>query len=45
MDLILQKAITIMGKIESAVAEVKAMECTETSVKVMHACPREGAKE
>ncbi len=44
-DLTLQKAITIAGQIESAVAEAKAMERTETSVKVVHTGSREGAKQ
>ncbi len=44
-DLTLQKAITITGQIESAVAEAKAMERTETSVKVVHTGSREGAKQ
>lgn len=43
--LTLQKAITIAGQIESAVAEVKAMEHTETSVKVVHTGSLEGAKQ
>ncbi len=42
-DLTLQKAITIAGQIESAVA--KAMERTETSVKVVHTGSREGEKQ
>ncbi|KAI7797371.1 hypothetical protein IRJ41_000339 [Triplophysa rosa] len=44
-DLTLQKAITIAGQIESAVAEAKAMEHTETSVKVVHTGSRDGAKQ
>ncbi|KAL1277184.1 hypothetical protein QQF64_023857 [Cirrhinus molitorella] len=44
-DLTLQKVITIAGQIESAVAEAKAMEQTETSVKVVHTGLRDGAKQ
>uniref|UniRef100_A0A8C1GVZ8 Uncharacterized protein n=1 Tax=Cyprinus carpio TaxID=7962 RepID=A0A8C1GVZ8_CYPCA len=41
-DLTLQKAVTIAGQIESAVAEAKAMESTETSVNAVHSRSREG---
>lgn len=44
MDLTLQKAITITGQIESAVAEAKALERTEASVKVVPTGSYDGAK-
>lgn len=44
-DLTLQKAITIAGQLESAVAEAKAMERTDTSVNMVHTGSRDGAKQ